>query len=145
MGWRKGIDPPFWWKPWLLLPSLREWRDRERPVRKRDVRAMRPVKLLPFPWVFATRKTARRLIGHCESLSRIIKADGREMDRLRGIAGEDRWPRRPACPECGRPGRRPEKLSKDEDQTPGRAAGEGDDRAAQLPPLDGRPGSHRVT
>jgi hypothetical protein len=66
-------------------------------------RAM-PKKLLPFPWIFATRKRARRIIERNESLRRIIDAQGREADRLRKIAGEDVRPRRPACPECGRPG-----------------------------------------
>jgi len=31
---RRGIDPPFWWKPWLHLYPLLEWRRRPRTVRK---------------------------------------------------------------------------------------------------------------
>jgi hypothetical protein len=37
-AWRKGgIDPPWWWKPWLRLPSLREFWQREREVRPGSV------------------------------------------------------------------------------------------------------------
>ena len=32
---RTSPDPPFWWKPWLRLPSLREFWQRPRPVRPR--------------------------------------------------------------------------------------------------------------
>lgn len=63
-----------------------------------------PKKLLPFPWIFMTRKRARRIIEFNESLRRIIDTQGREVDRLRKTAGEDRIPPRPACPACGRPG-----------------------------------------
>lgn len=31
---RRGIDPPWWWKPWLPpWFALREWWYRERPVK----------------------------------------------------------------------------------------------------------------
>ena len=34
MSWRHGIDPPWWWKPWIApLALLRDWRDRARPVK----------------------------------------------------------------------------------------------------------------
>jgi hypothetical protein len=29
----RGIDPPWWWKPWLRLYWIRDWRDRPREVR----------------------------------------------------------------------------------------------------------------
>lgn len=39
-------------------------------------------KLLPFPWIFATRKLARRLIEHAESLNRIIASQQDQITRL---------------------------------------------------------------
>lgn len=30
---RTSPDPPFWWKPWLRLPSLSAWWQREREVK----------------------------------------------------------------------------------------------------------------
>ena len=38
---RTSPDPPWYWKPWLRLPSLRDWWYRERPLRKRDIARMR--------------------------------------------------------------------------------------------------------
>ena len=32
-GFRRGIDPPFWWKPWLRLYWIKDWWHRPRPVR----------------------------------------------------------------------------------------------------------------
>jgi hypothetical protein len=30
----RSIDPPFWWKPWLIpWFAFREWRERARPVK----------------------------------------------------------------------------------------------------------------
>ena len=37
----------------------------------------RRLKLLPFPWLFATRKLARMMVERMESLSRIIAGPGR--------------------------------------------------------------------
>ena len=34
MAWRKGIDPPFWWKPWLVpWFAWLDWWYRPRPVK----------------------------------------------------------------------------------------------------------------
>ena len=33
---RRSPDPPWYWKPWLRLPSLRAWRYREREVKSAD-------------------------------------------------------------------------------------------------------------
>jgi hypothetical protein len=43
-------------------------------------------KLLPFPWLFATRSTARRLIEHIESTNRILDSQRKEIDRLRQLS-----------------------------------------------------------
>jgi predicted RNase H-like nuclease (RuvC/YqgF family) len=43
----------------------------------------RRMKLLPFPWIFATRKLARRLAEHIESLDRIIARQQDENLQLR--------------------------------------------------------------
>jgi hypothetical protein len=48
---------------------------------KEQERARR-MKLLPFPWVFATRRTARKLVEHIESLHRIIARQTDENIRL---------------------------------------------------------------
>lgn len=37
------------------------------------------MKLLPFPWVIATRRTARRLAGHIDSCHRIISRQQAEI------------------------------------------------------------------
>lgn len=47
-----------------------------------------PKKLLPFPWIFATRRTARRLIERVESLNRIITRQAEENIRLRSQISE---------------------------------------------------------
>jgi uncharacterized membrane protein YccC len=43
------------------------------------------MKLLPFPWIFATRKTARKLIEHIEVEERIIAAQSEEIWHLRSF------------------------------------------------------------
>lgn len=41
------------------------------------------MKLLPFPWIFATRKLARRMVEHIESQGRIIGKLSQEISDLR--------------------------------------------------------------
>lgn len=48
----------------------------------------RPKRLLPFPWVFATRKLARRLIEHIESCHRIINHMQAENQALQRTVDE---------------------------------------------------------
>jgi hypothetical protein len=54
-----------------------------------------PRKLLPFPWVFATRRTARELIEHIESCHRIINAQATQIMRLQSELNRPCQPRRP--------------------------------------------------
>jgi hypothetical protein len=55
-----------------------------------------PRKLLPFPWVFASRSLVRRLVEHIESCHRIIDSQQVTIMRLQSALNEvPCQPRRP--------------------------------------------------